>query len=321
MRTTTQYNSLIEEALKTYLTPRDPKGLYDPIIYAMTAGGKRLRPLLCLAAADAIGGNPLTAINQAIGIEMFHNFTLLHDDVMDHSDIRRGRPTVHRKYDERTAILSGDAMLTLATMSISRGCTPQQAIEVEARFNKMAMEVYDGQQYDMDFERRSDVTVDEYLEMIRLKTSVLLGAATAIGALAAGSDSDTADKLNLFGEKLGLSFQLRDDWLDTFGDPATFGKPIGGDILNNKKTWLLISALAADTSGQLAEIIAGNHNPDEKIKRVTKIYLRLDLSKKCRILEEKYATEAIDALSATSLSKEAIAFFEKIALESFNRVK
>lgn len=319
MKTTGTYTALIEQALRDYLTPREPRGLYDPIIYAMTGGGKRLRPVLCLAAAEAVGGPEADAVDQAIAIEMFHNFTLLHDDVMDRSDTRRGRPAVHVRYNESTAILSGDAMLTLASISAPRGCSDALGARILHRFNKMAMEVYEGQQLDMDFESRTDVTIGEYLEMIRLKTSVLLGASAAIGAMKAGADDETVEAFNEYGEKLGLSFQLKDDWLDTFGDSATFGKPIGGDIVNNKKTWLLISALELDSTGQLRGLLEETIAPAEKVEKVRQIYMNEGLSEKCQALERIYAEEAVKALSRAEIPLSAREFFKDIAVKSLSR--
>ena len=227
MKTVSQYAQMIETSISALPLDKEPSGLYAPIRYALEAGGKRLRPVLTLSVADALCGNPDRAISQAIGIEMFHNFTLLHDDVMDKADVRRGRPTVHRKYSESTAILSGDAMLTLASGLIMKDYADNKLRILLNLFNKTAMEIYEGQQYDMDFENRNDVTVDEYMEMIRLKTSVLLGCACEMGAVMADADTATCRAFYGYGEKLGLSFQLKDDWLDTYGDPETFGKSIG----------------------------------------------------------------------------------------------
>ena len=223
---------MVGEAISRLHLPDKPAGLYDPITYTLDCGGKRLRPVLTLAAWQAMGKDPMTAIHQAIAIEMFHNFTLLHDDVMDKADVRRGRPTVHVKWNEQTAILSGDAMLTSSTMLLAgkAGDKLQTALEL---FNGTAMNIYEGQQYDMDFESRTDVTVEEYMEMIRLKTSVLLGCACAMGALMAGAPMETQIRFFDYGVNLGLAFQLQDDYLDTYGNPETFGKAIGGDILHD----------------------------------------------------------------------------------------
>lgn len=303
----------INSAIDKIYYPSEPNGLYEPIKYTLSEGGKRLRPLLTLATCDALGGDIDGAKNQAIGVEIFHNFTLLHDDVMDKADIRRGKPTVHIKWDESTAILSGDAMLTLATQYMAKG-DGTKTWDVLSLFNTTAMEVYQGQQYDMDFEKRLDVTVEEYLEMIRLKTSVLLGCACKLGAIMAGAFDSEQKAFYKYGEKLGLAFQLQDDYLDSFGDPDIFGKKIGGDILNDKKTWLLISALNEDLSGELKNLI-GNTQIDsiEKIKRVKTIYSNLNLDNRCKNLMEQYVDEAIDALKTIGLNENDMKFFKDLA--------
>ena len=213
-----------------------------------------------------MGKDPMTAIHQAVAIEMFHNFTLLHDDVMDNADVRRGRPTVHRKWDEETAILSGDAMLTTSTMllAIKAGENLASALDL---FNGTAMNIYEGQQLDMDFEKRLDVSIEEYMEMIRLKTSVLLGCACGMGALMARTPFETQLQFFNYGVNLGLAFQLQDDYLDTYGDPKTFGKAIGGDILNDKKTRLLIMALKEDQTGEVRNLIGSDVPAEEKNKQ------------------------------------------------------
>lgn len=309
----------INSAISKIKYPDEPTGLYEPIKYTLCDGGKRLRPLLTLATCDALGGDIDGAKNQAIGVEIFHNFTLLHDDVMDNADMRRGKATVHRKWNEATAILSGDAMLTLATQFMTKG-DGTKIWDVISLFNTTAMEVYQGQQYDMDFEKRLDVTVDEYLEMIRLKTSVLLGCACKLGAIMAGAFDSEQKAFYKYGVKLGLAFQLQDDFLDTYGDPNIFGKKIGGDILNDKKTWLLISALNEDNSGKLKEII-GNKEiaPEEKIAQVKSIYDNLNLANRCKELMEQYATEAIDALKTVGLSDTDLEFFKKMASDAIGR--
>lgn len=309
----------INSAINKIQYPTEPNGLYEPIRYTLSEGGKRLRPLLTLATCDALGGDITAAKNQAIGVEIFHNFTLLHDDVMDNADMRRGKATVHRKWNEATAILSGDAMLTLATQFMTKG-DGTKTWDVISLFNTTAMEVYQGQQYDMDFEKRLDVTVDEYLEMIRLKTSVLLGCACKLGAIMAGAFDSERKAFYKYGVKLGLAFQLQDDYLDTYGDPNIFGKKIGGDILNDKKTWLLISALNEDNSGELKSLI-GNKNidPEEKISRVKAIYDQLNLGNRCKELMNQYATEAIDALKTVGLSDNDLDFFKKMASDAVAR--
>ncbi len=298
--------------------PAEPRGLYAPIEYTLDGGGKRIRPVLTLATCCALGGNLETAINQAVGIEIFHNFTLLHDDVMDKADMRRNKPTVHIRWNEATAILSGDAMLTMATQRVCQDAG-ERLNDVIALFNRTAMEIYEGQQYDMDFESRLDVTVDEYLAMIRLKTSVLLGCACEMGALMAGASKDEREAFYQYGVKLGLAFQLQDDYLDTYGDPAVFGKKIGGDILNDKKTWLLISALAEDESGEIKKLIGSSVNPQEKIQAVTAVYDKLNLAERCHVLIDQYAAEAIAELDKIDLASDAREFFVSLAEKSCRR--
>lgn len=314
-----QYLDIVHEAISNLTYPDNPKGLYQPIAYALDCGGKRLRPVLALASAEACGLDAKFAVNQALAVEMFHNFTLLHDDVMDKADVRRGRPTVHMKWDENTAILSGDAMLTLSTIILAENAG-EQLPRLLAMFNRTAMEVYEGQQYDMDFEKRRDVTVEEYIHMISLKTSVLLGCACALGAITAGAPPQKVDALYRYGHMLGLAFQLRDDLLDTFGDPAIFGKAIGGDILNNKKTWLLINALKDDATGELSKWLDNTDRSEEKIKAVTQIYRMLGLDKKCQVEIDSYVAKAIDALDEAKLAGDARQFFVDLAEKSRTRV-
>lgn len=320
MLTTHQYLTIIEQAVASIRYPKQPDGLYAPIRYTLEGGGKRLRPMLTLASCQAFGADPEAALNQAVGIEMFHNFTLLHDDVMDRADMRRGRATVHVRWNDSTAILSGDAMLTLAGILVVRDCPAQRLNDITSLFNRTAMEIYEGQQYDMDFEQRTDVTVAEYMEMIRLKTSVLLGCACRMGAIMADAEIDDQKAIYRYGEKLGLAFQLRDDFLDTYGDPIVFGKEIGGDILNDKKTWLLITALAEDTTGVLLSEISHPSLRDEKIARVRAVYDRLDLAARCNALVDTYVSDAIAELGNTSMSHSAKTFFTEIAEQSRTRI-
>ena len=312
------FAGLAEEAARNLHYPATTPGLYAPIQYAMASGGKRIRPALCLAVYNAVcHKDPAAAINQAMAVEMFHNFTLLHDDVMDNADVRRGRATVHRKWGENAAILSGDTMLSMAYGLLADGAGADFAAIFEV-FNRTAIEVYEGQQLDMEFEDRSDVTVDEYMEMIRLKTSVLLGCACRIGAMLAGAPEDVCDSFYNYGISLGLAFQLQDDWLDTFGDPAVFGKEIGGDILNNKKTWLLITGLA-ESEDELEGILGEDLEPAEKIGQVTRVYNRLDLANRCAALAMRHADEAVAALKGIELDEKARSFFESLAKDAATR--
>ena len=295
-----KYLDTVNQAIAAIPYPEQPSQLYEPIAYHMALGGKRVRPVLTLMACDAMGGDPEVAIDAAVGLEMFHNFTLLHDDVMDNADVRRGKPTVHRRWDANTAILSGDTMLTIATQYAARTAN-WQVVEL---FNKTAIEIYEGQQWDMDFEDRNDVTVDEYINMIRLKTSVLLGCALKTGALLADADGEQADLLYEAGVNMGLAFQLRDDVLDVWGDPKTFGKEIGGDIMNNKKTFLLINAM----------LLAKGDDADE---------LRHWLNDPCAAREEKVATVTAlyERLGVRQLAEDAISHYNDRAIVAFNQVK
>ncbi len=315
-----EYLSMVNQAIANLKLPAQPAGLYDPIRYTLDCGGKRLRPVLVLSACEAMGGEPMSAIHQAIAIEMFHNFTLLHDDVMDNADVRRGRPTVHKKWNEETAILSGDAMLTTSTMLLAIKAGDKLATALDL-FNGTAMNIYEGQQYDMDFETRLDVSVEEYIEMIRLKTSVLLGCACGMGALMAGTDFESQVAFFNYGVNLGLAFQLQDDYLDTYGNPETFGKAIGGDILNDKKTWLLIMALNEDKTGTVKTLIGDNSNQQEKIEKVRAIYNSLGLPDRIHELIRAYIDSAIACLDQLNLMPEARAFFMDLALKSATREK
>lgn len=303
------YLNTVNQSIAVIPYPNQPRQLYEPIAYHMALGGKRVRPVLTLMACDAMGGDTATAIDAALGIEMFHNFTLLHDDVMDNADVRRGKTTVHRRWNANTAILSGDTMLTLATQFIAR--TSNQA--VMDLFNKTAIEIYEGQQWDMDFEVRNDVTVEEYINMIRLKTSVLLGCALKTGALVAGAGEKDADTLYEAGVNMGLAFQLRDDVLDVWGDPETFGKEIGGDIMNNKKTYLLISTMQKAKGDDADELRHWLNDPyatrDDKVAGVTALYERLGVRDMAEVAIADYNDRAIAAFNKVTMSDEDKAAF------------
>ena len=317
MLTVDQYSELIEKELASLTYPKVAPGLYEPIRYTLDGGGKRLRPVLLMAAAEAFGGKAQEVMPQALGIEMFHNFTLLHDDVMDNADVRRGRPTVHRRWNSSAAILSGDAMLTMASVLMGKGDDSALASTLEL-FNTTAMEIYQGQQLDMEFEDRTDVSVDEYMEMIRLKTSVLLACACAIGALRAGALRAGCEAMYRYGERLGLAFQLQDDYLDTYGDPTLFGKEIGGDIINEKKTWLWITAMA-ERPEDMKKVLAKKLTDYLKVREITAIYDELDRPARTHTLIERYAAEAVEALGEAGLQPAALNFFTGIAQKSVNR--
>jgi len=311
------FSDIIETAIAGIDYGKGPRGLFLPVEYTLEGGGKRLRPMLLLASCAALGGNVMEAVNQAVGIEMFHNFTLLHDDVMDKAEVRRGRPTVHRRWNESVAILSGDAMLTLATQLVTRGCGDRLEAVLDL-FNTTAMEVYGGQQLDMEYESRADVSVEEYIEMIRLKTSVLLACACKMGAVMAGASAADADAMYRYGELLGLAFQLQDDNLDTYGDPALFGKEIGGDIVNEKKTWLWINAMNREPQ-RLRRVLEQKLTDYLKIMEVRKIYDDLGLKEEAQTLIERYADEAVAVLAGVGMTPDARGFFTSLAMKSAAR--
>ena len=234
---------LINDYLDHIRYDRKPEGLYEPIKYVLSLGGKRIRPTLMLLAYNMFKDDPQSILPSACALETYHNYTLLHDDLMDNADLRRGHMTVHKRWNANTAILSGDSMLVLAFEQMAQ-CREDKFKEIHTLFTRTALEIGEGQQYDMEFENRNDVAEDEYIEMIRLKTSVLLACATKMGAILADAPVEDAEKLYQFGEKIGLAFQLQDDFLDVYGDTKVFGKAIGGDIISNKKTYMLINALA-----------------------------------------------------------------------------
>lgn len=293
---------IINDEIKKIKYPYTPPSLFDPITYTLSIGGKRIRPALALMSYNLYKDNITAALPVAVGIELFHNFTLLHDDLMDKADVRRGKPTVHIKWNDNTAVLSGDAMLIEAYKWI--GKTGQTYLpHILCVFSEMATQICCGQQLDMEFEQRMDVTLSEYMEMIRLKTAVLLGCALKSGAILADAPECDIENLYNFGINIGLAFQLKDDLLDVYGDPNTFGKKIGGDILCNKKTFLLISALAEDSvhNDLLQWINKVNFDENEKIKAVTSIYNNLKLKEKSELLINKYYAQAIENLESIDI--------------------
>ena len=304
MRKLTDLQSIIEHAIKKLDIPQHPVGLYEPVRYLLSLGGKRMRPALLLMACDLFGGDAEAALSPALAIEVFHNFTLVHDDIMDQAPLRRGKATVHERWGQNAGILSGDVMLVLAYQLMMR---VEDGIlrEVLDIFSKTAVGVCEGQQLDMDFEKREEVTIEEYLEMIRLKTSVLLGGALKIGALIGGAGMQDAELLYSFGEHLGIAFQLQDDILDVYGDPDKFGKQVGGDIISNKKTYLLIKALELADEKQAKElcdwIAIQQFDPSEKVRAVTKIYDDLQVRRHAETEMEAHADKAFEALDRISL--------------------
>lgn len=288
MKTADELLQLINRYLDSLPYDRKPASLYAPIKYVLSMGGKRIRPTLMLLAYNLFKDDPEKILSSACALETYHNYTLLHDDLMDNADVRRGQPTVHKKWNANLAVLSGDSMLVLAYQRMTE-CDSHLA-EVLRLFTETALEIGEGQQMDMEFETRNDVCEEEYIEMIRLKTSVLLACAMKIGALLADAPADDADNLYRFGEKIGLAFQLQDDYLDVYGDPAVFGKAIGGDIVSNKKTYMLINAFNRADNAQRAElerwIRATDFDRQEKVKAVTGLYDEMGID---RLAQQKIA--------------------------------
>lgn len=282
----------------------EPEGLYAPIKYVLALGGKRIRPVLMLMAYNLYKDNLDEIMPNAVGLETYHNFTLLHDDLMDKAEKRRGKETVHIKWDDNTAILSGDAMLILAYKLMCENKSPY-LYDALATFTEATLGVCEGQQYDMEFEQRQDVREEEYMEMIRLKTSLLLACALKIGAQLAGASNEDAENLYKFGEKMGLAFQLQDDLLDVYGNPEIFGKNIGGDILCNKKTFMLINALNKSEGGTKSElenwISKKDFNAAEKISAVTAIYDKLNIKQICSEKIESLFAESLECLEKVKI--------------------
>lgn len=306
MKTVKDYIQIVndEMARRFAHTNSSPAELYEPVSYILSNGGKRIRAVMVLLAADMFGGNVSKAMGTALAIEVFHNFTLLHDDIMDKAPLRRGMPTVHVKWNDNTAILSGDAMMIMANMLMME-TPPHSLVAVFHEFNKVAMEVCEGQQYDMNLEKRhmaiNPVGEAEYMNMIRLKTSVLIGASLKIGALCGGASADDAQILYNYGLNIGLAFQIQDDFLDTYGDEADFGKRIGGDILEGKKTYLMVKLveLASDTDRKEAERIIAESaiSDDEKIKSIKHLYGKYGVD---TITQNKISTLFVEAKSQLS---------------------
>lgn len=313
MHTITELIQKIDTAVEDIQYNTEPKKLYDPIRYILSIGGKRIRPLLMLMGYNLYRDDVDPIINNALALETYHNFTLLHDDLMDKSDMRRGNPTVHKKWNDNTAILSGDTMLIMAYELFNKGMKNDAAWTA---FIEATLGVCEGQQYDIDFETRNDVTEAEYMEMIRMKTSLLLGYALKIGAMLGGGDQEDVENLYKFGEKMGLAYQLQDDLLDVYGDPTKFQKKLGGDIVDNKKTFMLINAYQRANQEQKAELDRWMNTQEfdsaEKIEAVTHIYNILGIDK---LAQQKI--EELFALSLQSLDKVKVDEAKKAELRAF----
>jgi geranylgeranyl diphosphate synthase type II len=297
---------LIAEAVQNLKFNNEPVELYEPIHYVLSSGGKRIRPVMTVMSANLFTENIEEAIKPALGLEIFHNFTLLHDDIMDEADLRRNVPTVHKKWDQNVAILSGDVMAILAYEYIT-SCSKEKLPEVIRVFNTIARQVCEGQQYDMNFEAKKKVTVEEYLKMIEMKTSVLLAGCMKIGAIIGGANTKDAMLLSAFGRDIGMAFQIQDDLLDTFGDQEVFGKEIGGDIVANKKTYLLIKAMENANGKQKAALkklfLEKPDNPEKKILATKEIFNEMKIEDMTRELALKYYKDANNSLEKVSVPK------------------
>ena len=322
MYTSNQLLEKVNQALDHLAYDRQPQGLYAPIKYELSLGGKRLRPVLMLLTYNMYKEDVENIMMQALGLEIYHNFTLLHDDVMDRADVRRGKPCVHKVWNDNTAILSGDTMIVDSFIRMQQ-CDPAHLPDVMDVFSRTALEISEGQQYDMEFESRNDVKEEEYLEMIRLKTSVLLACAVKIGALLGDATNEDAALLYDFGEKIGLAFQLQDDYLDVYGDFAVFGKRIGGDILWNKKTYLLIKAFEHANEEQRKEleswISRTEYAPQEKIDAVTRLYNEIGVRELCDQKINMFFQLAEQSLQKVSLPWEKKSQLWNYALQLMSR--
>ncbi len=293
----------------------EPKNLYEPIDYILQLGGKRIRPILTLMAADIFSNDYKKALPAALAVEVFHNFTLVHDDIMDDAPLRRGKATVHEKWNINTGILSGDAMLILAYQYFEN-YKPIIFQQLAKLFSKTALEVCDGQQLDIDFETRNDVTIEEYIKMIGLKTSVLVAAALKMGAIVAETNEENGNLIYDYGLNLGIAFQLQDDYLDTFGNPATFGKQIGGDIIENKKTYLYLKALEVSKNKDKEHLLALYNKKlkenTSKIEEVTAIFKRNNIPKLVREQIALYTQKSFEALTLLKIQEK-----DKLKLKAF----
>ena len=307
MQSTQYYQSAFLAFLEAYNTVKEPKNLYDPIVYILDLGGKRLRPVLTLMTAELFNCNYKNALNAALSVEVFHNFSLVHDDIMDDAPLRRGQKTVHEKWDTNRGILSGDAMLIMA-YQLFENYEPNTFIALAKLFSKTALEVCEGQQYDVDFETRNDVTITEYLKMIEYKTAVLVGAAMQMGAIVAKASNQEQEAIYNFGRYLGIAFQLQDDYLDAFGNPETFGKQVGGDIIINKKTILYLKTMelaSNDDTNNLYELFSNNtENNDKKVSVAKTLFKTSGASEATKELIKEYTNKAFSVLESLEISKE-----------------
>ncbi|TDS18854.1 geranylgeranyl diphosphate synthase type II [Maribacter caenipelagi] len=307
MHTITEYREEFIAYLDSMKITKEPRNLYEPITYILGLGGKRLRPVLVLMTAEIFKGDFKKALDAAVAIEVFHNFSLVHDDIMDDAPVRRGQTTVHEKWDINTGILSGDAMLIMA-YQLFENYEPNVFRDLAKLFSKTALEVCEGQQYDVDFETRDDVMLPEYLKMIEYKTAVLVAAALKMGAIVAGASDTAQEQMYNFGLNLGIAFQLQDDYLDVFGDPETFGKQVGGDIIENKKTYLYLKALNSGSEMMTKELehlySIQPKEADAKIKAVRSIFEKTEADKATKVAITDYTAKAFEVLDGMEIELE-----------------
>lgn len=322
MKTADEILKMFNEFLDHLSYDRKPESLYEPIKYVLSMGGKRIRPTLMLLAYNLYKENPEDILMNACALETYHNYTLLHDDLMDNADMRRGHLTVHKKWNDNTAILSGDSMLVLAFQRMMQ-CDTKHLKDILDLFTVTALEIGEGQQYDMEFETRNDVKEEEYIEMIRLKTSVLLACALKIGAILADASAEDADNLYKFGEQIGLAFQLQDDYLDVYGDSKVFGKEIGGDITSNKKTYMLINAFNKANDAQRKELTrwvsARDFDRNEKVDAVTRLYNEIGIDQLAQDKIAYYFAESKKFLDAVNVPEEKKEELRKYAQKMMKR--
>ena len=322
MKTAEEILKMVNEFLDHLSYDRKPESLYEPIKYVLSMGGKRIRPTLMLLAYNLYKENPEDILMNACALETYHNYTLLHDDLMDNADMRRGHLTVHKKWNDNTAILSGDSMLVLAFQRMMQ-CDTKHLKDILDLFTVTALEIGEGQQYDMEFETRNDVKEEEYIEMIRLKTSVLLACALKIGAILADASAEDADNLYKFGEQIGLAFQLQDDYLDVYGDSKVFGKEIGGDITSNKKTYMLINAFNKANDAQREELTrwvsARDFDRNEKVDAVTRLYNEIGIDQLAQDKIAYYFAQSKKFLDAVNVPEEKKEELRKYAQKMMKR--
>ena len=322
MQSVKSYQKIFLEYLEQYSALKEPKNLYEPIQYILTLGGKRLRPVLTLMTAEIFDVDYKEALNAALAVEVFHNFSLIHDDIMDDAPLRRGKDTVHEKWDINTGILSGDAMLIMA-YQLFENYEVNTFQSLAKLFSKTALQVCEGQQHDIDFETRDNVTIPEYLKMIANKTAVLVGAAMQMGAIVAKTSEENQNKIYEFGKNLGIAFQLQDDYLDAFGNPETFGKQVGGDIIENKKTYLYLKALEFSDENEKAQLIhlfsIRPSDIENKIKTVKQIFLESGSSEATKKQIESYTNKAFSVLGTLNISDEKKAILKQFGEQLMNR--